>query len=129
MRLVIDAGLALLTAAVLGIIWMQMQCQHGQEMFDRYPDGRPALRCSRCLRLRPNPLGVPRAAYHLTQPGGPIAASATGIARYWATLDEPITDAELFDILPGRLNWKRHAADSDTAARVAADRSRSTLTA
>lgn len=127
MRLSINAGIAL-AAAALGKAWLAMQCRHRQEMFDRYADGRPALRCSRCLRLRPNPLGVPRAAFHLTQPGGPITASANGIARYWAALDEPITDEALFDILPGRVNWQRRPTDDEPAAHAAAGANDHTVT-
>ncbi|MGH9393655.1 MAG: hypothetical protein ACRD1E_05750 [Terriglobales bacterium] len=91
-----------------------LPCRHPREMFDRFEDGRAALRCERCLRIRPNIL-VAEPQYKLTQPGGPItlirthAAAArqstgrstgqsTGIERIWAELDHPITDLELFGV-------------------------------
>ena len=86
--------------AMGAVIWTLTRCPHGSELYDRYPDGRPALRCMRCLRLRPNILMAAVPGYHLTQSGGPIARPETGIDRVWAELDHPITDAELFDLVP-----------------------------
>lgn len=88
-----------ITAAAL------IPCRHPREMFDRFEDGRPALRCERCLRIRPNIL-VATPQYRLTQPGGPITmvrtharvSQTTGIERVWAELDHPITDLELFGV-------------------------------
>jgi hypothetical protein len=96
--------LALSTVGMYG--WRLLQCDHPHELFDRFPDGRPALRCARCQSLRPNILlGTPQ--YHRTQDGGPIRplpwrGVTTGIERVWAELDEPITDADLFPVEVGR---------------------------
>lgn len=77
-------------------------CRHAHELFDRFPDGRPALRCRDCFQLRPSILANPTPQYRLTQPvPAPAHAAAlatTGIARAWAELDFPVTDADLFDL-------------------------------
>ncbi|HET9784338.1 MAG TPA: hypothetical protein VFP94_05180 [Terriglobales bacterium] len=74
-------------------------CRHAHELFDRYPDGRPALRCRDCFQLRPNILADATPQYRLTQPVAlPPLAHATGIQRAWGELDFPITDADLFDL-------------------------------
>jgi hypothetical protein len=99
------AGLMVITVAGLGG-WRLLVCEHAHEIFDRYPDGRPALRCTRCLELRPNiMMGEPQ--FRRTQEGGPVRQTlvkgvATGIERVWKELDEPITDADLFPMEAGR---------------------------
>jgi len=93
----------LVTAGVIAAaVWMVLfRCAHKREMFDRYPDGRAALRCQDCLRMRPNIL-VSAPQYRRTQAGGPINRPETGIERTWAVIDEPITDEELFDLAGSR---------------------------
>ncbi|HEY8054485.1 MAG TPA: hypothetical protein VIE13_01095 [Terriglobales bacterium] len=78
-------------------------CRHAHELFDRYPDGRPALRCRDCFQLRPNILADVTPQYRLTQPHAlPHAlhqvSFASGIDRAWSELDFPVTDADLFDL-------------------------------
>ncbi len=94
--------LTLMAAGLFG--WRLLVCEHPHELFDRYPDGRPALRCARCLSLRPNIL-LSTPHFHRTQEGGPqmrMVPATTGIERVWAELDEPITDADLFPLEVGR---------------------------
>ncbi len=106
MSFLLLAFASLLAASTAGFYgWRLLQCDHPHEIFDRYPDGRPALRCARCLSLRPNILlGTPH--YHRTQEGGARRQArvvvTTGIERVWAELDEPITDADLFPLEVGR---------------------------
>ena len=84
-------------------MWPLIRCRHPREMFDRYEDGRPGLRCQDCLHLRPNILYSAEPQVRLTQVGGPVRLAAparggTGIER-WAELDNrPITDLELFGV-------------------------------
>jgi hypothetical protein len=106
MSFLLFAIASLLTLSTAGLYgWRMLQCDHPHEIFDRFPDGRPALRCARCLSLRPNILlGTPQ--YHRTQEGGarrqPRTVTTTGIERVWAELDEPITDEDLFPVEAGR---------------------------
>ncbi len=94
LRVLVPSGLVV--AAVVSLL----RCRHPREMFDRYPDGRPALRCAECLRLRPNVMFSAAPQVRLTQVGGPVvsARQETGIERVWAELDHPITDLELFGV-------------------------------
>lgn len=117
-----------LSAAGAALAWPAaslLRCQHRHEIFDRYPDGRPALRCERCLRLRPNILAAEQPSYHRTQAAAP--PPATGIARTWAEIDAPlhqpapveapITDEDLFDLLPaGVLLERRSSSPTLTSA-------------
>ncbi|MGH9475337.1 MAG: hypothetical protein ACRD1C_03280 [Terriglobales bacterium] len=77
--------------------WSVIRCPHRHELFDRYPDGRPALRCQQCLQLRPNILGDVTPRYRQTQQPLLHADVANGIKRTFGELDYPITDADLFD--------------------------------
>lgn len=79
-----------------------LRCRHPRELFDRYPDGRPALRCERCLKMRPNILAEPMRQYRQTQAGGAIARPRTGIEKVLNELDRPITDFDLFGLKPTR---------------------------
>ena len=101
MRLAFEALTVLVPGGLLAAAMLPLlRCRHPREMFDRFPDGRPALRCSECLHLRANVLFATAPQYHRTQEGGPVAPSRreTGIERVWAELDHPITDLELFGV-------------------------------
>ncbi|HEY7839056.1 MAG TPA: hypothetical protein VIC54_10705 [Terriglobales bacterium] len=108
-RFITDAALLVSAGALLIVVGSLFHCRHNRELFDRYPNGRPALRCANCLRMRPNVLQT-EPHYRLTQPGGPIARPETGIHRIWAELDHPITDAELFDAIPADVHLERRAS-------------------
>ncbi|MGH9486709.1 MAG: hypothetical protein ACRD04_03870 [Terriglobales bacterium] len=70
----------IVSASVLGYMgWELVRCHHGHELFDRYPDGRAALRCQNCLQLRPNILGTPPPSYHQTQTALARTAFDSGI--------------------------------------------------
>jgi len=57
-----------------------LRCPCTHELLDRDSNGLPLLRCSRCLRTRPNILGGAKPAYRQTQSGG-ITVTPTGIER------------------------------------------------
>lgn len=93
-----DSATFVVGGSVLAFMaWSLVRCPHRHELFDRYPDGRPALRCQQCLQLRPNILGGAEPRYHSTQQALPQASLASGIERSVSDLDFPITDADLFD--------------------------------
>jgi len=69
-------------------------CRHPHELRDRDADGLPILRCSRCLKVRPNILASPAPAYHRTQ--GPKGGEdgPTGIERHRGDVDASIAELE-----------------------------------
>ena len=107
-RFITEAALLVSATALLIVVGSLFRCRHSRELYDRYPDGRPALRCARCLRMRSNVMQS-EPHYRLTQPGGPMARPYTGIDRIWAELDHAITDAELFDTIPAGVHLERRA--------------------
>lgn len=78
-----------------------LRCRHPHEIFDRYPDGRSALRCDRCMHLRPNILAAAQPQFRRTQSGGPSSLPESGIDKVWSELDRPITDFDLFGLKAG----------------------------
>ncbi|MGH9519608.1 MAG: hypothetical protein ACRD2D_08150 [Terriglobales bacterium] len=79
-----------------------LRCRHPHEIYDRYPDGRSALRCDHCLRLRPNILAAALPQYRRTQSGGAVGSPDSGIEKVWSDLDRPITDFDLFGLKAGQ---------------------------
>lgn len=49
------------TAALGAVIALALRCRHAHEMYTRLPDGRGALECAGCGRVRPNILAPPLA--------------------------------------------------------------------
>jgi len=106
-------ALLILTALApwpITLCWWLLRCKHTHEMADHI-NGVAVLRCSRCLRLRPNILATTQPAYHLTAPKLVQVRPLTGIelemrreAEMSAMVDGVLSDLER------RERWARASA-------------------